>query len=63
MDCIYCGIRQQMLLQDDAVDSDHIYEFVVCIYDNFVSKLFNSICQIYNIQKEVNNFQFSYPST
>ena len=53
MDCIYCGIRQQMLLQDDAVDSDHIYEFVVCIYDNFVAKLFNSICQIYNIQKEV----------
>lgn len=42
-----------MLLQEEASDSEHIYEYVVCMYDNYVAKFFNSICQIYEQSNEV----------
>ena len=58
MDCIYCGIRHQMLLQEEASDSQHIYEYVVCMYDNYVAKFFNSICQIYEQSNEVEHCCF-----
>ena len=53
MDCIYCGIKHQKLLQDEARNSRHYYEYTVCQYNNFVAKLFNSICQAYELSNQV----------
>ena len=52
MDCIYCGIRKQMLLQQDALDSNFLYEYTVCLYENYMAKLFHSICAMYDLESQ-----------
>merc|ERR1711953_24320 len=53
MDCIYCGIRKQMLLQEDALDSNFLYEYTVCLYENYMAKLFHSICAMYDLKSQL----------
>ena len=53
MDCIYCGIRKQMLLQEDALNSNFLYEYTVCLYENYMAKLFHSICAMYDLESQV----------
>ena len=52
MDCIYCGIRKQMLLQEQALDSNFLYEYTVCLYENYMAKLFHSICAMYDLESQ-----------
>ena len=52
MDCIYCGIRKQMALQEDALDSNFLYEYTVCLYENYMAKLFHSICAMYDLESQ-----------
>jgi len=51
MDCIYCGILKQINIQNDVLETDHFFEYVVCLYDNYMAKFFHSICQIHNLEQ------------
>ena len=53
MDCIYCGIRKQMALQEDALDSNFLYEYTVCLYENYMAKFFHSICAMHDLEQQV----------
>ena len=62
MDCIYCGILKQIKIQNEILETDHFFEYTVCLYDNYMAKLFNSICQVHELEKEMKNIWDEYTS-